>query len=279
MSKENIIKIIFIILIIISLFILILNNLSKSKKKEFVLNNEMPVAFKTPNPYIKIDKKEIKTQNKIPSVVSDKTIYLTFDDGPSHLTNTILDILKEEDVPATFFVIGTHIDEYKDVVRRAYNDGHTIAIHTFTHNYKQIYETEENYLDDLNKINNKIYELTGHHSHIFRFPGGSSNLVSKKYNKGIITRLSETLTKNNYYYFDWNIDSGDASGKLSSEKIYENSTKFLHSGTNIILMHDAEAKKTTVEALPNIIKYAKENGYTFSRITKDTMPIKHRINN
>lgn len=273
------IKITFIIIMIV-LFLMNLNNLfNKKEAKNYKLNNEMPKAFNFPNPNLKIDKTKIPKIEKIPSVVSNKTIYLTFDDGPTYLTNQILDILKDQNVPATFFVIGTHIDEYKSVVRRAYDEGHTIAIHTYTHKYNEVYASDENYYSDLNKINNKIYEITGHHSHIVRFPGGSSNLVSKNYSPGIMTRITENLTQNNYAYFDWNIDSGDASGTLPSTQIYENTTKFLHDGTNIILMHDSATKKSTVEALPNIINYGRQNGYTFSKITKDTTPIRHKVKN
>ena len=275
MNKERIISILFIITLLV-LFSLNFTKITKEKRKSKLMD-EIPIAYKMPNPYLKPEKKEII--DKIPSVVSDKTIYLTFDDGPTYLTETILNTLKDENVPATFFVIGTNIDKYKDIVKRAYSEGHTIAIHTYTHKYNEIYASDENYWNDLNKINNKIYDITGHHSHIVRLPGGSSNNVSKHYNKGIMTRITENLIKNNYYYFDWNIDSSDASGNIPKEQIYDNTIKMLHYKSNIILMHDAATKKTTTEALPNIIKYAKANGYTFSRITKDTEPIRHSVNN
>lgn len=276
MNKEKVLNILFITTLLI-LFSFNVKTLTK-EKKEFKLLDEIPIAYKTPNPYLKPEKIENKV-DKIPSIISDKTIYLTFDDGPTYLTESILNTLKEENVPATFFVIGTNIDKYKTIVKRAYNEGHTIAIHTYTHKYNEVYQSDENYFNDLHKINSKIYDITGHHSHIVRLPGGSSNVVSKNYNQGIITRITETLIKNNYYYFDWNIDSGDAGGNLPQEQIYENTIKMLHYKSNIILMHDSATKKTTTEALPNIIKYAKENNYTFSKITKDTEPVRHKVNN
>lgn len=269
-------EIIIIVLLVFLLFgnIVVLNNQEKPK---FKLTNEIPKAFifqtNIPNP----EKKQ--ESEKITSVVSDKTIYLTFDDGPSYLTNKILDILKQENIPATFFVIGAHIYEYKDIVKKAYDEGHTIAVHSDTHKYSEIYSDDKNYFNDLYLINEKIYDITGHHSHIIRLPGGSSNRISKHYNEGIVTRITEKLVKDNYYYFDWNIDSGDASGTLPKEKIIANSTGPLHPGTNIILFHDASPKKTTVEALPDIIRFAKTNGYTFARITKETPPIRHKVNN
>ncbi len=276
---NNKLKIISIILLTFLIIVFAMRSLFK--KVEIVEVGEIPVAFNQIKPELplKSPKTPEPRTNEIPSVVSDKTIYLTFDDGPSYLTNQILDILKQGNVPATFFVIGTHIDEYKDTVKRAHNEGHTIALHSFTHNYKYIYSIDQNYFDDLNKIKNKVYNITGNNSRIIRLPGGSSNTVSKKYNQGIITRITNKLNDNDYYYFDWNVDSGDASGKLTKEQIYHNTTSALHQGQNVILMHDTAVKKSTVEALPDIIKYAKDNGYTFARITKDTRTTHHHINN
>lgn len=269
-------EIVIIIFLIFLLFgnIVVLNNKETSNIK---LNDEIPKAFtfKTNIP----EPEKPQPTKRIPSVISNKTIYLTFDDGPSYLTEKILKILEQENVPATFFVIGPHIYEYKDIVKKAYDEGNTIAIHSDTHKYSEIYADDKNYFNDLYLINEKIYNITGHHSHILRLPGGSSNKISKYYNEGIITRITEKLVKDNYYYFDWNIDSGDASGTLPKEKIIANATGHLHPGTNIILFHDASPKKTTVEALPYIIRFAKANGYTFARITKETPPIKHKVNN
>ena len=275
--KEKQIKELFIITISLFLLVFNINSFTENKLPKVKTEKELPKINITQTTNL-TPEKTIK-KDKIPSRVTKNTIYLTFDDGPSYLTDEILDILEKENVPATFFVIGTSIDTYKNTVKRAYNDGHTIAIHTYSHKYNEIYTSDENFINDFNKINNKIYEITGHHAFITRFPGGSSNIVSKKYSPGIMTRLAEKLTKDNYYYFDWNIDSGDASGNLTKQQIYENATKNLHYGTNIILMHDAAAKKTTVEALRDIIKYGKNNYYTFSKITKKTPPIKHNINN
>ena len=223
--------------------------------------------------------KQLERKNLVESVVSNKTIYLTFDDGPSYLTMEILDILKQEKVAATFFIVGTNVDKYKEVVKRAYVDGHTIAMHTNTHKYNEIYSSLDNYFNDLKIVKNKIYNLTGVSPRIVRFPGGSSNMVSKKYSKGIMTNIVNKINSKSYYYFDWNIDSGDASGKLNKDAIYNNVVTHLNYDTNIVLMHDAGTKLSTVQALPQIIKYGKEHGYTFARITKDTRPIHHKINN
>ena len=243
-------------------------------------------TFKEIKPLVNYNKKinypkqkQIRKENINPSIISDKTVYLTFDDGPSYLTEEILDILKEENVPATFFVTERQIDKYADVVRRMQAENHTIGLHTSTHNYSYVYSSDENYFNDLNNIRQKVFRITGVKSRIIRLPGGSSNTISKKCNLGIITRITSALTEKSFYYFDWDIDSEDASGNLTKEDIYMNVTNRLHSGTNIILMHDLSTKASTKDALRDIIKYAKANGYTFAKITKDTPQIHHHINN
>lgn len=275
--KQNKIPIIIIICLIFNI-IVFFNYIVKA--------SEPKVSFKKVRPLVSYNKKvkkpkpkKIIIKNINPSIVSDKTIYLTFDDGPSYLTETILDILKEENVPATFFVTSRQIDKYQNVVRRMQKENHTVALHTSTHNYSYIYSNDENYFNDLNSIRTKVYNITGTKSRIIRLPGGSSNTISKKYNKGIITRITNKLTDNDFYYFDWNIDSEDASGNLPKEVIYANVTNRIHSGTNIVLMHDASTKQTTKDALKDIIEYAKQNGYTFAKITKETPQIHHHINN
>lgn len=269
---------IIIIICLIFNIIIILNYAVNFKNKK--------TEFKEIKPLINYSKKlemptvkNIKIKNINPSVISDKTIYLTFDDGPSYLTEKILDILKEENIPATFFVTSRGIDTYSNVIKRMQEENHTIALHTSTHNYSYIYSSDENYFKDLEEIRNKVYNITGVKSRIIRLPGGSSNTVSKKYSKGIITRITNRLTENDFYYFDWNIDSLDASGSISKEVIYNSVTQNIHSGTNVVLMHDSSTKETTVLALKDIIKYAKDNGYTFAKITKKTPQIHHHINN
>lgn len=221
----------------------------------------------------------LERENVVLSKTSPKTIYLTFDDGPSYLTNQILDILEEKEVPATFFVVGANIEKYSDVVKRAYTDGHTIAVHSDTHVYSYIYSSLDNYLSDLNSIRNKVHNITKNYPRIVRLPGGASNTISKKYKEGVVSEITNWLDKNDYYYFDWNIDSLDASGKASKELIYNSVVSNLKTGDNIILMHDSSTKQSTVEALPLIIDYAKNYDYTFARITKDTKPYHHKVRN
>ena len=285
MSHENIKQIILkykipiIIIICITLNILIILNyiIKINTPKQTFKQIKPKVTFNQKINYYKPAKIKVKDIN--PSVVSAKTIYLTLDDGPSALTESILDILKKENIPATFFLTSRQIDKYSDLVKRMQEENHTVALHTSTHNYSYIYSQDENYFNDLNQIRNQVYNITGHKSRIVRLPGGSSNTISKKYNSGIVTRITNKLTENDYYYFDWNIDSNDASGHQTKESIYNNVVHKIHNGTNIVLMHDLIDKKTTVEPLPDIIKFAKENGYTFAKITKNTPQIHHHINN
>lgn len=211
-----------------------------------------------------------------PSYYGNGIIYLTFDDGPSYLTGKILDILDSENIKATFFV--THGSDY---VKRAYNSGNTIALHTYTHNYSYVYSSIDNYFIDLNNVSNSVYNSIGIHPKIIRFPGGSSNTISKNYSNGIMSRLTNEVINRGYTYFDWNVDSNDAGGDgYNSSKIYNNVISGLsHSKTNIVLMHDSESHSASVDALRNIIKYGKNNGYTFKAITSDTPIVRHGVNN
>lgn len=207
-------------------------------------------------------------------------IYLTFDDGPSYSTTPkVLDILKEENIKATFFVIGTS-GSFNKYVKREYDEGHTIAMHSNTHSYSTIYSSPSAYWADLYQIQNKIYNVIGIKPNIIRFPGGSSNTVSKRYYSGIMTTLTKEVSANGYHYFDWNVLSGDAGDVSSSEEVYNNVTSNLsHNRSNIVLMHDFENNNYTLGALKNIIKYAKANGYTFDKITENTKEVHHRVNN
>jgi len=207
---------------------------------------------------------------------SKGTIYLTFDDGPSSVTTgTILDILKEENVKATFFVTNKGPDY---LIKRMYDEGHTVALHTASHNYAQIYSSTDNYFNDLEQVSNRVKRITGQTSKIVRFPGGASNTVSRKYNKGIMTRLSNELFNRGYRYYDWNVDSMDASTAKTKDDVYKNVTRRLSKDRmNIVLMHDI--KIPTRDALRAIINYGKENGYTFDRIDMDTYMIRQSINN
>lgn len=206
-----------------------------------------------------------------------KTIYLTFDDGPSMITPQILDILKQNDVKATFFMIGKS-EGYDDIIRRVSSEGHTVAIHSNTHNYGYIYSSESAYFEDLYALQNRLKNITGIAPNVIRFPGGSSNTVSY-FNRGIMSRLTIEVMQKGFAYFDWNIDSGDT-GRIGSDAIVNNVTSSLGDhNTYVVLMHDYGANQQTADALDRIIKYGKSNGYHFDKLTTDTPVVHHGINN
>lgn len=206
--------------------------------------------------------------------VWDKMIYLTFDDGPSSNTNRILDILKEYDVKATFFVVGKTDEESVRAYQRIVAEGHTLAMHSYSHKYAEVYASKESFIQDLDKLQEYLYQVTGVWPRFYRFPGGSSNAVSKVDMQELIGYLEE----NNITYFDWNIASGDAvSGMLPAETITRNCVSGIEGWQEcMILMHDASEKNTTVEALPQIIEQIRDSGdAVFLPITDETIPIQH----
>ena len=204
------------------------------------------------------------------------TIYLTFDDGPnSGTTNVILDILKEEGVKATFFVTNKGDDS---LIKREFDEGHTVALHTASHNYAQIYSSVDAYFQDLYSVQDRVKRITGEESKIIRFPGGSSNTVSRKYSAGIMSTLTQEVLNRGFKYYDWNLSSGDAGETTDPNGVYSNVVNNLsRDRVNMVLMHDI--KTYTRDALRNIIRYGKENGYTFEKITMDTEMIRQRVNN
>ena len=203
-------------------------------------------------------------------------IYLTFDDGPqSGTTDVILDILKEENVKATFFVTNKGSD---DLIKRMYDEGHTVALHTATHDYATVYASVDAYFNDLYTIQARVKRITGEESKVIRFPGGSSNTVSRKYSQGIMSTLTREVLNRGFKYYDWNVSSGDAGGASSSTEVYNNVVYGVKKNrSNIVLMHDI--KKITRDAIRSIIQYGKDNGYSFERITLDTEMVTQRVNN
>lgn len=205
------------------------------------------------------------------------TIYLTFDDGPnSGTTNVILDILKEEGVQATFFVTNKGPDE---LIKREYDEGHTVALHTASHDYAIVYASVDSYFNDLYSVQERVKRITGEESKIIRFPGGSSNTVSRRYCNGIMSTLTQEVQNRGFKYYDWNLSSGDAAGgSPTSTQIYNNVVNSLRKDrVNMVLMHDI--KTYTRDALRDIIRYGKDNGYRFEKITMSTDMVTQRVNN
>ena len=199
----------------------------------------------------------------------DGVMYLTFDDGPSARTGEILDVLKEKDVKATFFVICTQNENNQQMMKRIVEEGHTLAMHTGSHNYTKMYASVEAYLADMYQIFTQIKEVTGITPTLFRFPGGSIN----NYNSGMSHELIAEMLRRGFVPFDWNISSLDASTVklLPAETIVNtvvNNAKKQSYG--IILMHDSAAKTTTAKAVGPMIDSLREMGYELKALTPET---------
>lgn len=201
-------------------------------------------------------------------------IYLTFDDGPSSYTAEILDILKEYNIKATFFVVGKEDENSLAMYRRIAAEGHTLGMHSYSHKYQEVYASKEAFEKDMTRLSDLLYAATGVRPQVCRFPGGSSNKVSRV----DMRELFDWLAEEGIVYYDWNISSGDATASgLSAKAIVQNCTKELEGyHTAMILMHDAADKHTTVEALPIIIEYGMQMEDTvFLPITQETSLIQH----
>ena len=222
--------------------------------------------------------KKDSEQSQYPTPSGEKVCYLTFDDGPSQNTLKIIDILKKYGVTATFFVTGNGTNSY---MKKITESGNTIALHTYSHDYKKIYSSTKAYFEDLNKIKELVKKETGVESNIIRFPGGSSNTISRQYCKGIMSTITKEVEKQGYYYFDWNVDSTDASGNNVAASKLINNIKTYSKGINnvVVLMHDTGSKNTTVEALPKIIEYYKSQGYVIKGLSEDSKTCHHGVNN
>jgi len=206
-------------------------------------------------------------------------IYLTFDDGPNRYTTTkILDILKKHDVKATFFELRPAGNDF-DLTKRVLDEGHTLAMHGYQHKYDIIYRSQKIYRENLDKLRDLFFDKFGVWCTVTRFPGGSSNTVSR-YNPGIMTKLTEKLHGWGYHYFDWNVDSEDAGGARSEKDTFRNFKNGLQKGRgNVVLMHDFTNNDKTIDALERMIRYGKKNGYTFLPIIASTDEVHHSVNN
>ncbi len=205
-----------------------------------------------------------------------RKVYLTFDDGPSIYTDELLDILAKYDVKATFFVTGKDKAGYRDTYRRIVEEGHTLGMHSYSHEYENIYASLENFQQDVGTLRNYLYNETGVGSKFYRFPGGSSNKVSDT----DIEDMTAYLNAMGIRYFDWNITAGDATGaNVTSDEIVERvmSQLPLHQ-VAVVLMHDAKDKRATVDALPKLIEAIQgmEDGTLILPITEETMLIQHK---
>ena len=226
----------------------------------------------TQNPSNPISQNQALTDSQIKAINSiyssdTKRVFLTFDDGPSStVTPTILDTLKKENIKATFFVLGTMVKSNPEMIKREKEEGHYIANHGYSHVYKKVYENENKPLEEYNKTNVLIQNALNDptfQSSVFRFPGGSNG----GYYDDIKTKAKKVLEKNHVAYLDWNCLTNDSAGATTEEEMLKN-LKSTAKGKNsvVVLMHDAPNKKQTAKTLPKIIKYFKDNGYTFQNL-------------
>ena len=218
---------------------------------------------------ISITKNEALYKEKLGNA---KIAYLTFDDGPSSNTSAILNILKQYDIKATFFVNGR--PNLKPLYKQIFDDGHVLANHTYSHDYRSIYSSPGNFKKDVDKLDVFITEVTGKApAHILRYPGGSNNTISRDYGgMEIMNQVIKEMNNADYVYFDWNVDSSDASTfRQSKENIVQAvlTQSAEHKYANI-LMHDTDPKTTTVQALPEIIEGLKSKGFIFDTLSEST---------
>ena len=211
-----------------------------------------------------------------PRIISPKgkTIYLTFDDGPGPETGRLLDILKRYNVPATFFVVDTG---YPELLRRIVNEGHSIGVHTCTHRYSQIYSGADAYFRDVFAMQQVIQDATGVETWLLRFPGGSSNTISRG-QPGLMTYLTQAVEDCGFAYFDWNVDSDDAGSAKTAGAVYQNVVDGLQgSSCAVVLQHDIHSY--SVDAVERIIRWGLDNGYQFLPLQVDSPVMHHGVQN
>ncbi len=228
-------------------------------------NSEEPTIIDTyPNLYC--EKSEIVPTDK-------KTAYISFDDGPSANTEKILDILKERNIKATFFVItGDYNSHNLDLLKKITDEGHTVGIHSHTHIYKEIYDSKESFLKELNNSFNIIYEKTNIKPDIIRFPGGSIN----KFNQDIYEDITAEVLKRNFQYYDWNVSFEDAKNNSDVDEIYQSALYGIEKNIDnnlIILAHDKANNDNTIEALKKVIDVLESYGYSFDKLDNSVEPI------
>ena len=273
-TKEKIVMLVIIVLMVVGIIITWMNYI------EFVrITEQYELAQKQLQEAIIQEQEEIekKRKEKLPNLTEEgkenikhiysadtKRAFLTFDDGPSSNTSQILDILKERGIKATFFVLGSNVENHPEIVKRMYEEGHFIANHGYSHVYSTIYQSAETVLNEYNQCNEAIRNAIGeqeYNSHLFRFPGG---FVGGKYAE--IKKQADTLLlQNNIVHVDWNALNGDSETtnptiEYEMQRITETTT---NKNSVVILMHDAGNKNITVEVLPKVISYLRENGYEF----------------
>lgn len=261
-----------IISIIVCLSIIFINKKNNTKMTGANVNNENEInsnTVETSNQDLNgfNANKFIDTIDNIYNGEEGKRVFLTFDDGPTkEVTPRILDILKEYNIKATFFVLGTYVKKNPEIIKRAYDEGHYIANHGYSHKYGTIYISADTVIEEYNKTEEIIKDALNdesYSSHLFRFPGGSHGGPYENIKKQARNKLKEE----GIAYLDWSALTYDAIGVNSKEKILENLKSTINGWNNVVvLMHDAADKQITYESLEDIIKYLQKEGYAFKNI-------------
>ncbi len=214
---------------------------------------------------------ELYVENPPEFIAEEDAVYLTFDDGPLESSKKILDLLDEENVKATFFVVADPKKTDADLVQELIDRGHSVGIHSSSHDYRTIYSSVESFLEDFNTAFSYIYEATGFKPQIYRFPGGSVN----SYNQEICMDIIAEMDRRGFVFYDWNVSAEDTTKNATAESVFQNSTNLSYSGKynrNIILLHDTKAD-IVFNALPKIIDFYLERGYAFNKISNSTLPV------
>ena len=280
-NRRNLIIALFLIVMVVLSIVII------QEKRQSSLNEKIYLSYYKQYEQAKADEEaileqkrieeEAKIKEKLPDLTEQgkvnlaniykadtKKVYLTFDDGPSKtVTIPILDILKQENVKATFFVLGSRVELYPDIVKREYEENHYIASHGYSHVYSQIYASPQSVVDEYNKSVIAIRNAIGqpeYEPHLFRFPGG---YPGGKY-FAIKQEAGQILEQNGVLHVDWNALTSDAAGAKTTEEFLSELARTVGTKQNVVvLMHDAGNKKATAEALPQIIAFFRDRGYEF----------------
>ena len=249
------------------------NELSTHGSGEVTAAAESPIEYALEPGEVLVNHYGETAESNLANANDTLKVYLTFDDGPSENTAKILDILDDYGVKATFFVIGHTDEESQALYKRIVDEGHTIGMHSYSHNYSTLYSSLDSFSGDLDKIQNLIYDVTGVDSMYYRFPGGSSNLVSNT-NMAVFIRY---LNDQGITYMDWNVSSGDATSQAyTPDELVENVlSDVVKYKTSVVLLHDSDTKENTVEALPAMIEALQAKGAVILPISEDTTLIQH----
>ncbi|RCX16245.1 peptidoglycan/xylan/chitin deacetylase (PgdA/CDA1 family) [Fontibacillus phaseoli] len=200
----------------------------------------------------------------------EKIVYLTFDDGPSKLTDEVLSILKEEEVTATFFVLGEHAKQSPEIILRTAEAGHAIGNHTYDHEYSDLYSSFPRFWNQIKQTEEVLREITGDRPVLLRAPGGTYGHFDETYFK--------LLEQAGYKVFDWDVDSGDSRRKgVPAAEIVKNATSEKLKNEMIVLLHDGTGHGESVKALPEIIKFYKNHGYGFRALTPEQNPVQFSL--